>query len=182
MKRLLQNTRLQLVTLAISLLITTTILGLSAYLNDQDSYSAALKVVSKEDFKIEITGEPYNGDVYFAGSSIPINPTVTHVGEYDCYLFAEVDVDEDIFEYDHGFNGDEWIHLSGNVYYYGDENGLLPFSSTDSSTFFDSVTAREDIESSATTQIAITVYAIQTMGYENKSPATVWGDASTIGG
>lgn len=176
--KILKNTRLHLIVLAVSLLITTTVLGLSAYLNDQDDFSTSFKVVSKDDFKVEISGEKYDNEVFFAGSSILVNPTVTHVGEYDCYLFAEVNVDEDIFEYDHGFNGDEWFNLIGNVYYYGDENGLKAFSSSDSSMFFDSVTVRDDISSSSTAEIGITVYAIQTMGYNAAEPATVWGDAN----
>lgn len=81
MKKIIKNTRLQLIVLAISLLITTTVLGLSAYLNDQDEFSMSFTVISKDDFQIVINGHMYNNEVVFAGSTFPDHPyNLTHRG------------------------------------------------------------------------------------------------------
>lgn len=180
MKKLLNNTRFHLVTLAISLLITTTVLGLSAFLHDDADFSTTFTVVSKDDFKINITGQRHDNEVIFAGSSLDISPTITHTGDaYPAYVFAMVDIDTDTFEPDDDGMNSDWTLLEGtnNVYYYGTSEGLVPFTSSDSSTLFNSVIVRDDISASGTAEIAVTVYAIQTMGYDASNPANVWGDA-----
>lgn len=178
MKKLL-NTRLHLIVLAVSLLVTTTILGLSAQLNDQDEFSTSFTVVSKDDFQINITGEKYNDQVVFAGTTLPINPTITHIGDaYPAFVFAEIELDNNTFELDgNGINSD-WTQLDGtdNVWYYGTDEGLTPFTSTDSSTLFNSVIVRDDA-ASVDAEIAITVYAIQTIDYDASDVQHVWGDA-----
>lgn len=178
MKKLL-NTRLHLIVLAISLLITTTILGLSAQLNDQDEFSTSFKVVSKDDFQINITGEKYNDQVVFAGTTLPINPTITHIGDaYPAFVFVEIELDESTFQLDdNGINSD-WKPLDGTdtVWYYGTDEGLVPFTSSDSSTLFESVIVRDDA-ASTDAEIAITVYAVQTIDHDPTSPTAVWGDA-----
>ena len=116
----------------------------------------------------------------FAGSPLAINPTITHIGEaYPAYVFAQVEIDWDTFEPDDdGFSSD-WTLLEGteNVYYYGDDNGLKAFTSSDSSTLFNSVIVRDGASTNNSAQIAVTVYAIQTMGYNAAEPQSVWGDA-----
>lgn len=179
MKRLIHNTRLHFIVLAVSLLITTTILGLSAYLNDQDEFSTSFTVVSKDDFQIVINGQMHNNEVVFAGSTLPINPTISHIGDaYPAYVFAQIDVDENTFDFDDNGINTDWTLLDGteNVYYYGTSEGLVPFTSSDSSTLFGSVIVREDA-ASVDAQITVTVYAIQTMGYSASNPQAVWGDA-----
>ena len=179
MKKIMKNTRLQFLVLAVSLLITTTVLGLSAYLNDQDEFSTSFTVVSKDDFQIVINGQMHNNEVVFAGSNLAINPTISHIGDaYPAYVFAQIDVDENTFDFDDDGINTDWTLLDGtaNVYYYGTSEGLVPFTSSDSSTLFGSVIVRDDA-ASVDAQIAVTVYAIQTIGYENASPTAVWGDA-----
>lgn len=179
MKKIIHNTRLHLIILAVSLLITTTVLGLSAYLNDQDEFSTSFTVVSKDDFQIVINGQMHNNEVVFAGSSLAINPTISHIGDaYPAYVFAEIDVDENMFDFDDNGINTDWTLLDGtdNVYYYGTSENLVPFTSSDSSTLFNSVIVRDDA-ASVDAQIAVTVYAIQTMGYNASNPQAVWGDA-----
>lgn len=181
MKKILLNPRFHLVLLAVSLLITTAILGLSAYLFDQDEFSTTFTVVSKDDFQVAVTGQMHNDEVVFAGSQLDVNPTVTHIGDaYPAYVFAQIDLDEDTFAYDGDGINSEWCLLDGtdNVYFYGtDEDGLTPFTSTDSSTLFHSVIVHDDADSDDAASIAVTVYAIQTVGYDATDPQSVWSDA-----
>lgn len=180
----LKNTRLHLIVLALSLLVTTTVLGLSAQLNDQDEFSTSFKVVSKGDFQISIIGEKYNDQVIFAGTTLPINPTITHVGDaYPAYVFAEIELDENTFTLDDDGMNSDWTLLdgTGNIYYYGTDEGLTPFKSTDTSTLFGSVVVRDDA-ASTDASIGITVYAIQTIGYNAADIHRIWGDASTTRG
>lgn len=160
-------------------LITTTILGLSAQLNDQDEFSTSFKVVSKDDFQIVINGEKYNDQVVFAGTTLPINPTITHIGDaYPAFVFAEIELDDSTFQLDDNGISSDWKPLDGtdNVWYYGTDEGLVPFTSSDSSTLFESVIVRDDA-ASTDAEIAITVYAIQTIDHDPTSPTAVWGDA-----
>lgn len=180
MKKIITNTRLHLVTLAVSLLITTTVLGLSAFLHDDADFSTTFTVVSKDVFKINITGQRHDNEVIFAGSSLDNSPTITHTGDaYPAYVFAMVDIDTNTFEPDDDGMNSDWTLLDGteNVWYYGTDEGLVPFTSSDSSTLFNSVIVRDDASTNNSAKIAVTVYAIQTMGYDASSPSDVWSDA-----
>lgn len=178
MKKLL-NTRLHLIVLAVSLLITTTILGLSAELSDQADYSTTFTVVSKGDFDIDITGKKYNDKLIFAGQTLDISPTITHSStEYPAYVFAKIEMDS-IFDFDDNGISSDWAPLEGedNVYYYGTNEGLVPFTAATPSTLFGSVKIDPAAGTTTDATIAITVYALQTIDHDPTSPTAVWGDA-----
>lgn len=179
MKKLL-NTRLHLIVLAVSLLITTTILGLSAELSDQADYATTFTVVSKGDFDIDIIGKKYDDKLIFAGQTLDISPKITHSSsEYPAYVFAKIEMDS-IFDFDDNKINSDWAPLEGedNVWFYGSlDGGLEEFTSETPSTLFGSVVVDPDAGTTTDATIAITVYAVQPAGYNNPSPTAVWGDA-----
>lgn len=74
----------QLLVIAISLAVITTILGLSAYITQQDSYSAYFRTASVSDLGFSITGETFdeqNIRMVTPGDSIDIGAAAQVTGD-----------------------------------------------------------------------------------------------------
>lgn len=182
MKKLLKNTRLHLILLAVSLLITTTILGLSAELTGTASYSPSFKVVADSSIKLSIDGTKYIGEPIGLNQTVMLSPTVKNESSVTVFLFAEItEMDENSFllDGDVGLSGN-WINLGidGRKVFYWGINGVLDSVGTNGNvTLFNELTVKEDAPVDGVSRsISITVYAIQTLGLESKTPEQVWGN------
>ena len=154
------SVRVQFLVIAMSLFVITMLLGMRAFLSDAVMYKASFYVIKAGDVDIKFENAGFQYKPVERESTIQLMPTILNNGRIDAYLFVKLEIDENDFQIESMdkqlciLSGD----LSGdkNVYYY------------DSIT----ITANEG----ATCNFAIKAYAIQTVGYEEATPQTVWND------
>ena len=114
MLKKLTSPQLNLLILAVSLLIITTVLGLSAYLTGTEQYGQAFTIVADSDIELEISGIEYTGDPIARGQVLELGPTVRNKSSVEAYLFAEItSMNTDVFAIDGGTDlGSHWSDRS----------------------------------------------------------------------
>ena len=172
------SVRVQFLVIAMSLFVITMLLGMRAFLSDAVMYKASFYVIKAGDVDIKFENAGFQYKPVERESTIQLMPTILNNGRIDAYLFVKLEIDENDFQIESMdkqlciLSGD----LSGdkNVYYYGTSEKLDNFSPGDRCKVFDSITITAN--EGATCNFAIKAYAIQTVGYEEATPQTVWND------
>ena len=194
----LLSLRTQLLLLAFSLFIMSTILSMIAYLTDTSSYTAYLRTASSSlgedpmsgnqtppEFGVELLGNmdyTYDsvGVLIDPGASVKISPKVKNIGEkYEIYVFVEATIPND-FTVD--TLNENWYILSEEanddskhyIYYYGNKGNMLmslmPLHTTP--TVFENISLSEQVGIDKSYIISITAHAIQRV--DNQDPRDVW--------
>jgi len=156
--------RLQFLIIALSLAVTTTVLGLSAYLTDTDTYQGTFRTAAGDELGFKLTGTEYTNETIIPGDSTPLNVTASVDKPNDLYVFLELDIPSD-FSID-DLNTIAWhpIEEGSNVYFYGHETSLSSFgktTGTTASTIFNSITLSPEVTGNQGDDVVITGYAIQ---------------------
>lgn len=129
-----QSPNIQLCVIAFSLVMATTVLGLSAYLTDTQTYSGTFRTASGTELGFQLTGETYDDTLVIPGDTIPVNAIASISQPNDLYLFVEIDASS-AFKLE-GFKSAYWRPVSedSNTYYYGTANALVPLGIDNGST------------------------------------------------
>ena len=155
--------RVQFLIIALSLAVTTSILGLSAYLTDTDTYQGTFKTVGGDDLGFKLIGENYSEEVIIPGSKVPLDLKVQVDQSTDLFLFVEIDVPAD-FTLD-GFNTAEWhpIKDGSNVYYLGTGSRCVSLGPTNGnkSEVLSGIILSPSAQGGTDYTLTITGYAIQ---------------------
>ena len=178
-KKLRAPIRIQFLVIALSLAVTTTVLGLSAYLTDTDTYQRAFKTVGGDNLGFHLTGEKYDGEeeeVIVPGSTVPLNLKVSVDKPNDLFIFA--------FAKD-GLNSAEWhpIKEGSTVYYHGTATSCVSLGPTNGnkSDVLSGITLSTDVQGGANYIVTFTGYAIQAANIDavSSTPEQIF---SMIGG
>lgn len=156
--------RLQFLVIAISLAVTSTILGLSAYLTDTDTYQSTFRTIAGDEMGFTLTGASFDEAIILPGQEIDLNVTASVSTSNNLFVFVEMDVPSVFSQPD--INTQLWhpIEDGSNIYYFGYETSLLalgPASGTTSARVFDKITLSSDVDGSNSYTITITGYAVQ---------------------
>ena len=156
--------RFQFLIIALSLAVTASILGLSAYLTDTDTYEGTFRTAAGDELGFKVTGTEYNNETIIPGSTIPLTVTATVSQPNDLYVFLKLDIPSD-FSID-DLNTVAWhpIEDGSNVYYYGRETSLSSLGSTTGtteSTIFNNITLSPEVTGDQNYEVVITGYPIQ---------------------
>lgn len=176
---MIKSTRLHLLLIAGTLILTTFILSLSAYLTDKQELSDQFKTPSEEDFGITMTGSTITNHDIMPGETVILNPTITNRGTEGnpVYVFMETDMDSDFLIPTDDLDN-RWQKLSENIYYYCDsENSsrLGALESDDATIPFTSIKLSEEVDDfDADYNFKVTAYAIQTKSVNAASPSDAW--------
>ena len=170
--------RVRFLIIAISLAVTTTILGMSAYLTDTDEYSSTFRTATGNELGFRITGTNYKDAEIIPGDTVYLNSAAVIEKENDLYVFVEIDVPSDFTV--HGFDKAIWrpITNDSNIYYYGTDTKLVPLGTANGSSvnIIESITLSTEVENGRDYTVSITGYAIQADYIpDTTSPATVFG-------
>lgn len=195
--------RIQLLVLASSAAILTSALNLTAYLEDKtETRDDAFFMRYGEELGIDITAPNYAKNASITpGASAAYDPTIINTGNYDAYVFIEIDYPTeapDAFSLS-GLSSD-WYCLSRDggtaVYAYGSAQSLTVLDAmtkqsgtestpTETAPLCTDVSLNENPETTdgegKTTPmvqgsyvVSATGYAIQSDGIGSSDPATVW--------
>ena len=176
-KKLRIPVRIQFLIIVLSLAITTTVLGLSAYLTDTDEYTSSFRTVTGNELGFKIVGTVYNNETIVPGDTVPVDASVVIEKANDLYVFIEIDVPSAFII--NGFNTDAWRTVPGytNVYYYGSQTRLVPLGTENGNTvdIFDSLTLSPEVTNGEDFSVNIVGYAIQADYIDaSSSPAEVF--------
>lgn len=174
----LKNPRIKLFVIALSLAITATILGLSAYIAEKEEYSASFHTATGSELGFSIVGDPYDNTIVYPGDTIPINLEAKVEGNIPLYLFIEFNIPSDCTV--DGLNSEAWHPIAdkSNVYYFGNNGILYPLGGENgsSSKVFDNLKLSSTAAGGQSYELIITGYAIQKKLMETyaNSPSTVY--------
>lgn len=176
-KKLRFPVRIQFLIIALSLAITTTVLGLSAYLTDTDEYSSTFRTATGNELGFKIVGTKYTNESVVPGDTVPIDASVVIEKANDLYVFIEIDVPSAFTI--NGFNPAVWKTVPGytNVYYYGTQTHLVPLGTENGSSvdIFGSLTLSTEATNGEDYNVNIVGYAIQADYIDaSSSPAEVF--------
>ena len=162
-KKLSISIRIQFLIIAVSLAVTTTVLGLSAYLTDTDTYQGTFKTVGGDALGFKLTGNKHEDEVIVPGSTIPLNVVATIEQPNDLFIFVKLEIPSD-FALD-GFNSIEWhpIKDGSNIYYLGNSNHCVSLGKTNgtSSNVLSGITLSSEAVGGANYTLTVIGYAIQ---------------------
>ncbi len=162
MKRFLKSSRTHLLLLALSLFVISTILGLSAYLNNVQHYSSSYRTASDEELGFSITGTQLSNQLITPGDTLSMPVGVKVTGDYPLYVFIMFDPPAGLTI--NGFNS-SWqpIEEGSNVYYYGTSSGLYPLDKVNNPevSILESVTLPVETGNNQSYELNITGYAVQ---------------------
>ena len=118
--------RIQFLVIALSLTITTTVLGLSAYLTDTDAMHSSFHIATGDDLGFSLTGNKYNDYPISLGETVDLDAKAEISGRYELYVFVEIDPSADFTL--NGFDSAVWKPITddSNAYYYGSTGALVP--------------------------------------------------------
>ena len=105
-KKLHVPIRVQFLIIALSLAVTTTVLGLSAYLTDTDTYQGTFKTVGGDDLGFRLTGEEHDEEEIVPGSTVPLDLKALVNQSNDLFIFVDLDIPADFAMA--GLNSAEW--------------------------------------------------------------------------
>ena len=176
-RKLKISIRIQFLIIAISLAVTSGILGLSAYLTDTDTYEATFHIAAGSDLGFSLTGEQYYDETIMPGTNVPLNVVATSENSYPLYVFVKIDIPADFVK--KGFNSEEWhpIEEDSVIYYYGNDMSLTPLGGGNkiSADILESITLNTDVQGGQDCTLTITGYAIQANAIpQNANPAYVF--------
>lgn len=182
-KKLRVPIRVQFLVIALSLAVTTTVLGLSAYLTDTDTYQGTFKTVGGDDLGFHLTGKEYEEEVIVPGGTVPLNLTVSVDQPNDLFIFVDLNIPADFSLA--GLNSTEWhpIKEGSTVYYHGTATSctsLGPTSGSESDVL-SGITLSTDVQGGANYTVTFTGYAIQAANIDeaDSTPEQIF---NTIGG
>ena len=182
-KKLRIPIRVQFLIIALSLAVTTTVLGLSAYLTDTDTYQGTFKTVGGDDLGFKLTGEKHDEEVIVPGSTVPLNLKVSVDKPNDLFIFVDLDIPADFSLA--GLNSQEWhpIKEGSTVYYHGTASSCSSLGPTNGreSDVLSGITLSTDVQGGANYTVTFTGYAIQA-AYIDADTATPEQIFSMIGG
>ena len=174
MVKRIKSLQFQFLVVALSLAVITTILGLSAYLVDTESYNAVFKTVSGSELGFSIVGETFDNEnlrIVTPGESIDIDAKAQVIGEVPLYLFVKIDTPANCTTVD--FNSAQWQPVPGktNVYYFGRDSLLYTLGGGNgtSSDILSKLILNEGAEKDTTFTFSITGYAIQEKNLEDQA-------------
>ena len=118
-KKLKFPLRIQFLVIALSLAVTTTVLGLSAYLTDTDTYQGTFRTVLGDELGFKLTGNAHEDEAILPGGTVNLNAYAEIDKPNDLYLFVKMDIPSDFEKV--GFNSTEWHPVSegSDIYYFG---------------------------------------------------------------
>ena len=182
-KKLRIPIRVQFLVIALSLAVTTTVLGLSAYLTDTDTYQGTFKTVGGDDLGFRLTGEKHDEEVIVPGSTVPLDLTVSVDKPNDLFIFVDLNIPAEFTLAE--LNSAEWhpIKEGSTVYYHGTAtscSSLGPTSGSESDVL-SGITLSTDVQGGASYTVTITGYAIQAANIDadSSSPEAIF---NMIGG
>ena len=161
--RLPSPLRIQFLITAISLAVITTVLGLSAYLTDKDTYQATFNTVGGDELGFKLTGEKHEGTAVIPGDTVTLNVVASVEKPYNLFIFVKFDIPA-VFTMS-GFNSAEWhpIKDGSNIYYHGNNDVCISLGTMNGneSKVLDGVTLSTDSQGGESYIVDITGYAIQ---------------------
>lgn len=188
------NKKFQIITICTAITLVSLTTGLSAYLTDITDEPLTLNMNMRygDEFNIKIAdanNETYTDTIdIFPGSPIDFQPVITNMGNYDTYVFMEIDLPDQDFSILGQSEGD-WTELERDdnsiIYAYGspqamtkldnlekDSNGEYVYSSTTAPCTGLQLDQNTDLREQPFSVSAVG-YAIQTeIGTNN--PTEVW--------
>ena len=189
LNRFRNSIRTQLFVIALSLIVVTAVLNITAYLTDVKTLEYEFILANGDDFGISFTGKSYeDNNIITPGQDITINPTVKNSGKYDVYVFVTIDIPS-VFSINDLNESERQNFEDSNgtyVYYYSKNGSLSPLPSStyyyeqSESKIFNSVHVDDNVTNSENDQsyrFTMTAYAIQSDPFENNasmSPKNVW--------
>ena len=155
--------RVQFLIIAISLAVTTTVLGLSGFLTDTDTYQGTFRTALGDELGFKLTGDAHENEAILPGGTVDLNVKAEIDKPNDLYLFVKLDIPSGFKKV--GFNSTEWQQLSdnSNIYYFGKATSLVSLGKTNgtNSRILDGVTLSPDVKGGESYTVTITGYAIQ---------------------
>ena len=184
-KKLRVPIRVQFLVIALSLAVTTTVLGLSAYLTDTDTYQGTLKTVGGDDLGFKLTGEKHDEEVIVPGSTVPLDLAVSVDQSNDLFIFVDLNIPADFAFAKNGLNSAEWhpIKEGSTVYYHGTASSCSSLGPTNGreSDVLSGITLSTDVQGGANYTVSFTGYAIQAANI-NETKSTPEQIFNMIGG
>jgi hypothetical protein len=178
-KKLHVPIRVQFLIIALSLAVTTTVLGLSAYLTDTDTYQGTFKTVGGDDLGFRLTGEEYDEEVIVPGSTVPLDLKALVNQSNDLFIFVDLDIPADFAMT--GLNSAEWhqIKEGSTIYYHGTASSCVSLGPTNGSEsdVLSGITLSTDVQGGANYSVTITGYAIQATNIDEteSTPVQIFG-------
>ena len=127
------------------------------------------------DFGIQITGQDPT-ETILPGDTVSISPTIENTGEYDAYVFVEVESDPALSI---SSLEPDWTQLEENVYYFGSEGEAANLPGGSLTTPFNDLILDEDLsDPSNSYDLLVTAYAVQAENVDSNA-AQAWGLASS---
>lgn len=188
--KLRENPNLQFLLLALSVALSSLVLGLSAFLSDAtDPLSATFTMRYGSEFGIDIASDTYVPDAdIIPGSTVAFDPYLTNQGDYDTYVFMEVQLPDKAFALENV--GSNWHHIADitdrTVYYYGTQTELSPLESrsldaNEAFVYSDTGPLCTGVTLASNTKLKKGQYTVQAIGYaiqaddlDASSPLGVW--------
>ena len=170
--------RIQFLVIALSLAITTTVLGLSAYLTDTDTYEGTFKTIGGDALGFKLTGKEHKDEVVVPGSTVTLDVKASVNQPNDLFLFVELDIPADFSM--EGFNSNSWhpIKSGSNIYYYGNNTRCIALGTVNgnASPVLSGITLSPDAKGDVSYSVTITGYAIQATNIDadNTSPEQIF--------
>lgn len=178
--------RIQFLIIALSLVVTSIILNMSAYLTDTDTYEQHFRTAAGDELGFKLTGTKYENDnlSIIPGNTVELNVRAVSEKDIELYIFVKLDIPAD-FELV-GFYDVGWHPISegSNIYYFGhsDPGALVALGSTNgtSTPVLNGIKLSTESKGGQNYKVVITGYAIQAANIDRaSSPANVF---SMIGG
>ena len=94
-KKLKFPLRIQFLVIALSLTVTTTVLGLSAFLTDTDIYQGTFRTALGDELGFKLTGDAHEDEAILPGGTVDLNVCAEIDKPNDLYLFVELDIPSD---------------------------------------------------------------------------------------
>lgn len=180
-KKLKFPLRIQFLVIALSLAVTTTVLGLSAFLTDTDIYQGTFRTALGDELGFKLTGDAHEDEAILPGGTVDLNVCAEIDKPNDLYLFVELDIPSDFEKV--GFNSTEWHPISegSDIYYFGNATSLVSLGKTNGtdSDILDGIKLSTEVEGGESYTVTITGYAIQAANINSTSPTAVF---NMIGG
>ena len=175
-KKLKFPLRIQFLVIALSLAVTTTVLGLSAFLTDTDIYQGTFRTALGDELGFKLTGDAHEDEAILPGGTVDLNVCAKIDKPNDLYLFVELDIPSDFEKV--GFNSTEWHPISegSDIYYFGNATSLVSLGKTNGtdSDILDGIKLSTEVEGGESYTVTITGYAIQADNISTTSPTAVF--------
>ena len=180
-KKLRIPIRVQFLVIALSLAVTTTVLGLSAYLTDKKVYESTFRTAAGSELGFNLTGTQHKDEVIIPGSTVPLDLTVSVDKPNDLFIFVDLNIPADFAFAKDGLNSAEWhpIKEGSTVYYHGTTTSCVSLGPTNGnrSSVLSGITLSTDVQGGANYTVTFTGYAIQAANIDeaDSTPEQIFG-------